>query len=430
MKRLNFIFLMGFFSFVCNQSIFATEFNSVEFGLNNRTKHLQNISFVPGVGTNVVAVAQLACIWHSSDNGANWRQVRGPVYANPEAETDIPTNDSTLFGVGFINDQIGFACGGTKDIVSVLFFTSDGGLTWTNVSAQLPADVRTKGLTGICPVDESTAYIYGCKGIMIKASKSGSIWSYTKKALIGGIDTYDAKGMDFAGSNAFVAYQGGKLLWNAAIDSQTAWTLATITPSSPGWGSMLLLDVEFFDANNGLTVGNQGKILKTTDGGATWALVTSGVTSHLFKIAYVNSQRVFVIGRDGTILESTDGGTTWTDATSNTTRAIQSVDAKNGQVLAVCFHGTVLSYPAQTPNALNSVEYAKVSVYPSPALDYLQIECDKTFSGILVSDITGKSVLSWADNFGSLYVGNLSTGIYFVTLQTKEGEIRQKFFKK
>jgi photosystem II stability/assembly factor-like uncharacterized protein len=430
MKRLNFIFLMGVFSLVCSQSIFATEFNSVEFGLNNRSKHLQNISFVPGVGTNVVAVAHLACIWHSSDNGANWRQVRGPVHANPAAEADIPINDSILYGVGFISDQIGFACGGTEDIVSILFNTSDGGLTWTDVSSQLPADVRTRGLTGICPVDETTAYIYGCKGVVIKASKSGSVWSYTKKVSIG-TDANDAKGMDFAGTTAFATDQLGLLLRNAAIDdSQSPWTLATITPSSPGWGKWLILDVEFFDANNGLTVGNQGKILKTTDGGATWALVTSGVPNNLSKIAYVSSQRVFVSGRDGTILESTDGGTTWTSATSNTVRAINSIDAKNGQVLAVCFHGTVLSNPAQVPNALNSVKSAEVAVYPNPAIDYLQIECDKTISGIRVSDITGKSVLSGSDYSGSLYVGNLSTGIYFVTIQTKEGEIRQKFFKK
>lgn len=426
MKKTKLLLLIGFFSFVCIQSSFTTEFNSVEFGLNNRTKYFQNIAFVPGNGINVVAVAQLASIWHSSDNGANWRQVKGPSYENPVNESDIPTNDSTLLGVGFVDNQIGFACGGTKNVVSILFYTADGGLTWTDVSSQLPADLLTKGLIGVCPVNESTVYIQGTSGNVIKGSKSGSIWTYTKKASIG-TGTADAFGFDFAGSTAFATLQGSKLYKNATIDDDLAvWSQVTYTP---GWGTIYLMDVEFADANNGLTVGNLGKILKTADGGTTWTEVSSGVTSNLRRIAYENALNVYVVGQQGTILESLDGGTTWAKATSNTTREIKGVDSKNGQILAVCFHGTILSYPAQVPNALNNVAIAKVAVSPNPALDYLQIKCDKTISGITITDLTGKSVLSVKNYSTSVYVGNLAKGIYFVSIKTNEGNISVKFCK-
>jgi hypothetical protein len=40
-----------------------------------------------------------------------------------------------------------------------------------------------------------------------------------------------------------------------------------------------LIAVSFVDANTGTAVGEYGTILRTTDGGATWTLQTSGTTT-------------------------------------------------------------------------------------------------------------------------------------------------------
>ena len=61
----------------------------------------------------------------------------------------------------------------------------------------------------------------------------------------------------------------------------------------------------FLDANNGIIVGGDGFILKTTDGGATWDQATSGTIEHLEDIFSPNGIS-WVVGDHGTILFSSD----------------------------------------------------------------------------------------------------------------------------
>jgi hypothetical protein len=71
-----------------------------------------------------------------------------------------------------------------------------------------------------------------------------------------------------------------------------------------------LQDVYFFDATQGVAVGEQGLILRTTDGGAGWQGVTSGVKDNLRSVSFggVNG----ISGGDSqTILYSTDAGASW-----------------------------------------------------------------------------------------------------------------------
>ena len=71
-----------------------------------------------------------------------------------------------------------------------------------------------------------------------------------------------------------------------------------------------LYDVYFFDATEGVAVGEQGLILRTTDGGAGWQGVTSGVTDSLRSVSF--SGVTGICGGDSQdILFSTDAGASW-----------------------------------------------------------------------------------------------------------------------
>jgi prepilin-type N-terminal cleavage/methylation domain-containing protein len=100
-----------------------------------------------------------------------------------------------------------------------------------------------------------------------------------------------------------------------------------------------LTDVTFpDDTTNGWTVGGSGAIAATTDGGTTWDLQDSTVTTDLLAIAFVPTSvtNAWVVGKGGVILRTTDGGDTWTAQTSGTTNDLQDVyfkDSSNGIVV-------------------------------------------------------------------------------------------------
>ncbi|MDH0863005.1 YCF48-related protein [Mitsuaria sp. GD03876] len=70
-------------------------------------------------------------------------------------------------------------------------------------------------------------------------------------------------------------------------------------------------DFSFVDANNGWSVGEQGTILRTTDGGKTWTSQASGVKSTLTAVTFFDASNGWAVGEFGAVLRTTDGGKTW-----------------------------------------------------------------------------------------------------------------------
>jgi photosystem II stability/assembly factor-like uncharacterized protein len=72
-------------------------------------------------------------------------------------------------------------------------------------------------------------------------------------------------------------------------------------------------------------VGDNGTILRTTDGGVTWAVQRSGITTALSGVSFVNAFTGTVVGTDGVILRTTDGGLTWEAQISGTDKFLSDV---------------------------------------------------------------------------------------------------------
>jgi photosystem II stability/assembly factor-like uncharacterized protein len=104
-----------------------------------------------------------------------------------------------------------------------------------------------------------------------------------------------------------------------------------------------LNNVKFFDVNNGTVVGQTGKILRTTNGGANWVSQTSGTPNHLFGVHFINVNTGWAIGDIGTILKTTNGGTTWVTQTSNLFYQLRSITFLNTTTgYIVGWYGTIL----------------------------------------------------------------------------------------
>ncbi len=72
-----------------------------------------------------------------------------------------------------------------------------------------------------------------------------------------------------------------------------------------------LLDIDFVDENTGWACGDNGVIVKTTNGGVNWVQQTSGITNRLEGIDAVDQNLVWCVGWWNTILKSTNGGNNW-----------------------------------------------------------------------------------------------------------------------
>ncbi|HWA07089.1 MAG TPA: YCF48-related protein [Ignavibacteria bacterium] len=72
-----------------------------------------------------------------------------------------------------------------------------------------------------------------------------------------------------------------------------------------------LLDIDFVNENTGWACGDNGVIVKTTNGGVNWVQQSSGITNRLEGIDAVDQNLVWCVGWWNTILKSTDGGNNW-----------------------------------------------------------------------------------------------------------------------
>lgn len=75
----------------------------------------------------------------------------------------------------------------------------------------------------------------------------------------------------------------------------------------------LLTAVYFFDDDNGWAVGHDAVILRTTDGGATWAKVNFDPEDQrpLFGVLFTDADNGIAVGAYGLYMTSSDGGESW-----------------------------------------------------------------------------------------------------------------------
>ena len=88
--------------------------------------------------------------------------------------------------------------------------------------------------------------------------------------------------------------------------SETITVLSKWTTLSSGTTANLN-SVHFTDANTGYAAGNNGLIIKTTNGGSSWLAQTSNTSQHLNAITFRNTSSGFIVGANATINKTTDG---------------------------------------------------------------------------------------------------------------------------
>jgi photosystem II stability/assembly factor-like uncharacterized protein len=76
-------------------------------------------------------------------------------------------------------------------------------------------------------------------------------------------------------------------------------------------GDVVLYALSFPAPEHAWAVGEFGVILESTDGGLTWRSQDSPVETSLFGVSFADEQHGWAVGIESTLIATTDGGATW-----------------------------------------------------------------------------------------------------------------------
>ena len=182
-------------------------------------------------------------------------------------------------------------------------------------------------------------------------------------------------------------------------------------------------------------MGEHGIVLKTTDGGNTWEIKESNVTTDLYSIHFSSVENGWISGNDGIILATTDGGETWVEQMSATRMPLYSICFANDNTgwAGGAFGAIVKTTNGGVTQAEEPVEiklpqtYSLYQNYPNPFNPSTTISyrlAGTSFVTIKVYDILGKEVASLVNEVKSAgkytvkFSGDrFSSGVYFYQLR-------------
>jgi photosystem II stability/assembly factor-like uncharacterized protein len=205
-----------------------------------------------------------------------------------------------LTRVTFLDDALGLAVGGDREqgTPGIVLRTTDGGLTW---------EARESGverrLYGVAFGSESNALAVGLGGTILRSADGGGAWSPIASgadAWLADVAFVDAEralvvGTDGAGAVALRSSDGGR-------------SFAPLELPEPGRGGLRSLGVH---GELALAVGDQGRILRSEDGGASWTDVDAGTGAWLRAVRRGPDGVWRAAGSGGALLESADEGRSW-----------------------------------------------------------------------------------------------------------------------
>lgn len=211
-----------------------------------------------------------------------------------------------IYDIDFVDTTHGWMVGnGSSAWDSHLYYTVDGGQSWDVVL--LPHYFYCSAVEF---ADELNGCIFGDNEIMLKTTTGGLSW------------TTHSTGRDAGIRSAFLRPDGsgcavgdnGRILRTSDV-----WeTMEAISKGTADW----FFDVGFANSEIGWVVGRttelENTVMKTTDGGQTWEQrIFSSPNNGFSTVSVVSEQVIWIAGYSGEILRSSDGGRNWDDLSQN-----------------------------------------------------------------------------------------------------------------
>ena len=206
---------------------------------------------------------------------------------------------------------------------------------------------------GVHFIDEKSGWVVGDNGLSLKTADGGDSWQRIKVSdeTLNDVFFVGERGWIVGGSRLILHTDDGGKSWKNQLESPRQSTEKTPMPldgTCPGveGPSKSLMKVFFVDQDKGFTVGADGTILMTKNGGIDWEdvsldclailpeeLLMNGIVSiNLYDILFVSSDSGWVVGDSGAILHSEDGGRQWQVKNIGLLPPLFSISFKNEKV--------------------------------------------------------------------------------------------------
>lgn len=220
----------------------------------------------------------------TEDQGKNWKKVELPS-KNHLFDMDAVEGTPHAWVTGHFN---------------TIFHSSDQGESWRAQQYELPEDaVDEPGLNGVSFVDSSTGYIVGEFGLILKTTDGGRTWKRLESPVE--VPLYD---VHFINAEKGVAVgTGGAVI--VTEDGGETWTRKPVNIKQHLFAVAVQGDTVF-------AVGQEGYFTKgPLSGEGRWTANRVGVYTWLNAVYFLSDKVGFIAGGRGTILKTEDGGKSW-----------------------------------------------------------------------------------------------------------------------
>jgi photosystem II stability/assembly factor-like uncharacterized protein len=206
-----------------------------------------------------------------------------------------------------------FAIGGweNNDSIASIFQSSDDGNNWNFVTDNINAILEDIDFYG------NSGRIVGWSGNYWKSEDAGLSW--VSHPMTGNLSNRDFFDSYWFSSMVGIAV-GGKI-----IGLDTLSTIARTTDGGESWATVFespgsrLKSIDFYGSSNGITAGEDGLVLRSSDGGITWQNDASISLNRDWESVKINPQNqvTLIIGGESatdslsSILRSVDEGVSW-----------------------------------------------------------------------------------------------------------------------
>lgn len=270
----------------------------------------------------------------------------------------------------FVNDTLGFVCGGDRFNASDILITRDGGGSWWHYSA--PA--ANKELFGIAQSPDGSVYFIGFDGNMLRTPDGGRTWRHFQlryeayKALafsdaahmqvVGGVsfERGDAMYVDTTGSILAYDSLGYELNDISLLSNGAGWrcgygVMQRTDDAGKTWqwqglrnDNYTSLDVH--DAQTAYACGAEGSICVTRDG-RTWQTLRNGndltyPKYRLQDLLFTDDQHGYAVGEKGVVIYTDDAGQHWSELKRFTEANLHGIARGPNGVFFVCGEGGAL----------------------------------------------------------------------------------------
>lgn len=278
-----------------------------------------------------------------------------------DTHTSYDLND-----VKFVNDSVGYICGGPRYLCGIIMRTTDGGRTWS-----APDSVTSATLYTMHFFSAQEGYVSGFYGLTAYTNDSAHTFSHSS------FSSLAINQLSFSGRQRGVAacgwgYKGGPI-YNTS-DGGTTWQLSyydslhtfigcsylddntvvacgygTVVRSADGGHTYHVVrengdfyqTMKFVNTSTGYTVGYQGEIIKSTDGGKSWQIMKKGnglfgPVDHLMGVDFIDENNGYAVGESGLMVHTADGGHSWKTVrafTGERLRGVHMFSATSGIVV-------------------------------------------------------------------------------------------------